>query len=200
MIYKKIFGKILSITILLIVCIVLVPIIVSMFSRTKPLLFFSPLFVFSIILTTYLIIMVNKRPKRDENYGYIIVNLLLLPLGMFFFLLFTLDNFANGIGPLQNTALGGGIASIGFSITSGICLYRIIHKKLPIPTGSKLITFKMRRELWKINGYPLRCEVCESVERLEYIQIVPLEEGGKNIVSNIKLLCQESIQKDNMKH
>ena len=196
---KKNYGKILLFMALLIVCIALVPFIVSMFSRSEPLLFFSPFFVFSVILTMYLVIKVNKRPKRDEHYIYTIANLLLIALGMFCFLLFSLGNFVSGIGLLQNAALGGGIASIGLSITGSIGVYRITHKHPPIPTGSKYITFKMRRELWKINGYPLRCEVCESLEYLEYIHIVPLEEGGKNIVSNIKLLCQKCIQKDKLK-
>ena len=36
-----------------------------------------------------------------------------------------------------------------------------------------------------------RCSHCGSKKNIEYEHIIPLSEGGKNTVGNVKLLCQE---------
>ena len=36
-----------------------------------------------------------------------------------------------------------------------------------------------------------RCSHCGSKKNIEYEHIIPLSEGGRNTVGNVKLLCQE---------
>ena len=193
---KKFYGILFAFVSVFILCLIIIPIIVSLFSKSSVVIVITPFLVYGILVVSYTLIRVKIKAKRSNYYGYIIVLLLLSIFGIIVLFLFCIGNFANGIGYMQGSALATGGVLIIMSILGLIDMYKL-NKKVP-PTGSRYITANMRRKYWRIYGdwNVLRCEVCKSLEGLEYVHIIPLDKGGTNVLSNIKVLCQRCIKED----
>ena len=193
---KKFYGIIFAFVSVFILCLIIIPTVVSLFSKSSVLIVITPFLVYGILVVSYTLIRVKKKPKRSNYYSYTIVLLLLSILGILFLFIFCLGNFANGIGYMQGSALATGAALIIMSIVGLIDMYKL-NNKVP-PTGSRYITANMRRKYWRMYGIGklLMCEVCKSLEGLEYVHIIPLDKGGSNVLSNIKVLCQVCIKED----
>ena len=58
------------------------------------------------------------------------------------------------------------------------------NRKISIKIPSRVKKHVFKRDKGK-------CSHCGSKKHIEYEHIIPLSEGGKNTVGNVKLLCQE---------
>ncbi len=193
---KKFYGIIFAFVNVFILCLIIIPTIVSFFSKSLVLIFITPFLVYGILVVSYVLIRLKKKPKRSKYFSFIIGFLLLAILGIIFLFLFCIANLANSKGYIQGSALATGACLIVYSIIGLIDMYKL-NNKVP-PSGSRYISAKMRRNYWKRYGVgrSLRCEVCGSLEGLEYVHLIPLDKGGSNVLNNLKVLCQRCIKDD----